>query len=483
MNEPTLKLIAAELSDRLTGQKFGKIFALAKLRFAIDFRLRDGSYLFLGFEPNSPRLYLITRTIKELEKQSLPDSSFVSFARKQLANSVVEEIRKVEDERILKFYLAARSELGERQKYILVAQLTGHSSNLFLLDSDEMILETLRKSSVPGQNKGNRYSEPIRESKTPVTQWTSFPQNDFATLSEALDSHYQEVESGQNFEFIARKARTSLQREIKKRKRLRDNLEQDLNRHGDAEKWKHFGDLLLANISNAERNGNKIRVTDFFAENAPVIEVEGDENLSLTEIAERFFKRYTKARNAGKEIAKRRRALSNEIESFESKIVILDQAIAENNLEIVESFLDSPETRKTPKTTRNRKASFNGAKKFISTDGFEILVGKRSKDNDYLTFRVANSLDTWLHAADYPGSHVVIRNPNRKEIPRQTLVEAAGLAAFYSKARKEAKVAVNYTQKKFVNKPRKAAPGLVSLASFKTVLVRPEILAQEKKAG
>jgi len=88
---------------------------------------------------------------------------------------------------------------------------------------------------------------------------------------------------------------------------------------------------------------------------------------------------------------------------------------------------------------------------------------------------VARSLDLWLHAADYPGSHVVVKNPNRKDVPHQTLLEAAQLAAFYSDAREQTKAAVNYTQKKFVNKPRGAAPGLVRLASFKTILVVPHV--------
>jgi predicted ribosome quality control (RQC) complex YloA/Tae2 family protein len=106
-------------------------------------------------------------------------------------------------------------------------------------------------------------------------------------------------------------------------------------------------------------------------------------------------------------------------------------------------------------------------------------VGKKATDNDYLTFRVARSLDTWMHAADYPGSHVVIRNANRKEIPNRTLIEAAQLAAFYSTGRSQVKAAVHYTLKKFVNKPKRAAPGLVSLSSFKTILVEPKVPAFE----
>jgi predicted ribosome quality control (RQC) complex YloA/Tae2 family protein len=79
-----------------------------------------------------------------------------------------------------------------------------------------------------------------------------------------------------------------------------------------------------------------------------------------------------------------------------------------------------------------------------------------------------------MHAADYPGSHVVVRNPDRREVPPGTLLEAAQLAAFYSQGKAQPKAAVHYTLKKFVNKPKGSAPGLVSLASFKTILVKPE---------
>ena len=102
-------------------------------------------------------------------------------------------------------------------------------------------------------------------------------------------------------------------------------------------------------------------------------------------------------------------------------------------------------------------------------------LGRKARDNDYLTFRLARSLDTWLHAADYPGSHVVIRNAAKREIPPKTLLEAAQLAAFYSQGKSQVKAAVNYTQKKFVNKRKGFAPGLVSLAKFKTILVEPKV--------
>ena len=113
-------------------------------------------------------------------------------------------------------------------------------------------------------------------------------------------------------------------------------------------------------------------------------------------------------------------------------------------------------------------------RRYRSSDGYEILVGRAARDNDRLTFRLARSSDTWMHAADYPGSHVVVRARSRDEqIPHRTIVEAARLAAHFSQAGKDSRVAVNYTQRKFVSKPRGAAPGLVYLSSFRTLMVEP----------
>ena len=480
MNEPTVKNIIAELSDRLIGQKFGKIFVLSKTQLAIDFRLPDGQYLFISAQPNSPRLYLIKRRLKELEKASAAQPSFVSILRKRLAHAIVESIEKIESERVIKFKLAARSELGDREQFTLVIQLTGRSSNLFLLDERDFILDSLRETHGNGQIIATTYSHPTRKVKVDENLRDPFPRGEYQTLSQALDEHYRERDSLEKFRARAKAAKNSIARDLKKKLRLRKALHRDLDNHGDPEKWKHFGDVLLANVSTAKRQGESVLVVDYFDENNPTIEIPADENDSITKTAEKYFKRYTKARNAKKEIAKRLEKLSSEIETLEEKKTRLLEAIDVGDSDKIDSFIGIKRKSDSGKDSKKKEVSFSGAKKYVSSDGFEILVGKRSKDNDYLTFRIAKSLDTWLHAADYPGSHVVVRNPNRKEIPQKTLFEAAQLAAFYSKAKKEAKVGVHYTQKKFVNKPKGAAPGLVSLASFKTILVEPKVAVKRK---
>ena len=475
MNNATLEKICEELADRLNGQKFGRIFPLSRLQAAIDFRLPDSQYLFVGVEPTSPRIYLIKRRLRDLEKQSINPPPFALFLRKRLANAVLQNIEKFAGERILRFAFAAQTEIGEAETYSLIVQLTGRSANLFLLDERDFILDSLRENFGEGQEIASKFAPPFREAETRKNGEEIFPHDEFPTLSEAMDFHYQAIEAEKRFQSRAKSAESRLNQEIKKREKLLRKLNQDLQNHGDAEKWKRFGDLLLANLSTAVREGETILVVDYFDENLSTIEIQAEENLSLTEAAEKFFKRYTKARNAGQEISKRLEILQSEISDLKSQKERLAEAVEEKDEAYLDEFFAEKAEPKRAKSREKDPDTFSGARRYVSSEGFEILVGKGSKDNDYLTFRVAKSLDLWLHAADYPGSHVIVKNPNRAEIPQKTLIEAAQLAAFYSRARGEAKAAVHYTQKKFVNKPKGAVAGLVSLASFKTILVEPKI--------
>jgi predicted ribosome quality control (RQC) complex YloA/Tae2 family protein len=116
----------------------------------------------------------------------------------------------------------------------------------------------------------------------------------------------------------------------------------------------------------------------------------------------------------------------------------------------------------------------------IVVNGFEVLVGRGDEDNDYLTFEVAEPHDLWLHVAGgTPGSHVVIRNPDKGEVPRDVVEVAAAAAAWYSKARGAPKVEVHVCRASDVSKPRGAPTGLVELARWKSVRVKPALPAAQ----
>jgi predicted ribosome quality control (RQC) complex YloA/Tae2 family protein len=472
LNEKTINAIIAELSPELKGRLFGKIFQLAKFQFAIDFRLSDGKYLFIAFDAQNPRIYLIKRRLRDLEKQSKYIGNFAQLLRKRISGFTLENIEKIENERIIKFHLFGKNEIGVSEKYNLVGQFTGRSANLILLDEKSFVIDALKDLQI-----GTKYEVPKSLDSRLSTLDSTFEKGEFETLSEALDIYYQQFNEENLFQQKAKSLQQKLKSEITKREKLIKKLNQDLQNHGNAEDWKKLGDLLLANLANAVRIEDTVLVTDYFDDNLPTLEIEIDKNLSLTEASEKFFKRYTKARNANVEISKRLEKLQSEIEDFKRQEIELQEAINEKDLS---AYFTETVTNKGNKVQKTDEIS-KYARRYNSSDNLEILVGRNSKHNDFLTFKIAKSFDLWLHAAEYAGSHVIIRNPNKLEIPTKTLIEAAELAAYFSQGKKQVKAAVHYTLRKFVHKPKGAVAGLVNLTSFKTILVEPNESLEKTK--
>lgn len=469
------KLVKEELASVLTGQRMGRVFQLSRFELVMDLRLSDSRYLFASIEPSAPRTYLIRRRFREIERSAVSPSPFTAQLQRTLAGACVSAVESVKGERVL----ILRFEHGEGgDADALVIQIAGRSSNMFVL-ADDMVVAAARPSESAGQRPGDRYHPPPRpdgfaEQQTDPAE-TAIPKE--SNISEYLDREYKEKEDERRFASLAAAARNSIRSETKKLTRLISNLKKDLAEHGEPEKWKRYGDLLLANTAAPDRSGAAVRVTDLFDEAMPTIEIEIDETDSIAEAAEKYFRRYTRSRNARSELLTRIETAERRMEKLEARAIAIEEAISRLDLETLTEAAGrtKPLAGRKEKPSKKQPQTSSFARSFTSTDGFEILVGKKAADNDYLTFRAARSLDTWMHAADYPGSHVVIRNPGRKEVPHQTLIEAAQLAGFYSQAKGHPKAAVNYTQKKFVNKPRGAAPGKVSLSRFKTILVEPGI--------
>jgi predicted ribosome quality control (RQC) complex YloA/Tae2 family protein len=473
VNDQTIKAIVEEIAPALAGRVMGKVFQPSRLTLAIDFRPGDGRYLFISVEPAQPRIYMIERRVRELEKQALTSSQFALVLRKQLGGARLTSIVKEEADRIVRFFFNGSDEIGNSFERTLVAQLTGKAANFLLLDEQGFIIDTLRPPRGEGQEIGHLYQPPPLHLKDTPAQ-VSLDKGSFSTLSEAADEHYRRLEAARLFDSQAATARARLQKEIAQREKLRAHLDEDMEAHGNADEHKRIGDLLLANIGSAKRQGNKVTLTDYFAENIPLIELELDENTTLQEEAARRFNRYTKARRAVQEISQRRAALEKELEMLHARQSELESIINTRDETALESFWGEakPQTR-SAKSRQKTSDSVQGARRYRSSDGYEILVGRAARDNDHLTFRIARPYDLWLHAADYPGSHVIIRNPTRADIPHRTIIEAAQLAAAFSQARRDAKVDVHYTQRKFLSKPKGAAPGLVRMSSFRSITVEP----------
>lgn len=475
MNQETLKQIVAELNELLPGRFVGRVFQLSSLSLAIDFGLKEHGYLFLSVEPAEPRLYLIQRTARELEKASMPPSPFVQTLRATLGGGSLVSLKDDANERVVRFSFEVTNDLGETDQRTLVAQLTGRSANLFLLNASGEIRQAWRNPQGEGQQPGELYRPPNVQAKGVSTSTkVSVPgPRGSETLSEALDKHYRDLAVEHEFDNRAANLLARLRKEITRRTKLQANLRSDLAAHGNPDEHKRLGDLLLANIGNAERAGSKVSLTDYFADDSPTMEVEVDENISLADAAGQSFSRYTKAKRAVAEIDARLAQLDRELAELSRKRERLEIAIASREPQALTEFEETKTRSAAVGKKQKASTSFPGMRRYQTSDGYEVLVGRTARDNDQLTFRVARPNDLWLHAADYPGSHVVVRNATRKEIPQRTIIEAAQLAAKFSQAGTDSKVTIHYTPRKFLTKPKGAAPGLVRMSSFKTINVAP----------
>jgi predicted ribosome quality control (RQC) complex YloA/Tae2 family protein len=473
VNDQTIKAIVEEIAPVLTGRTMGKIFQLSRVALAIDFRPGDGRYLFISVEPSRPGIYMIVRRVRDLEKKSLAQSPFVQVLRKHLSGAKLISLTKDEADRIVRFSFKAHDEVGSIYARNLVAQLTGKAANLLLLDERGFIIDTLRPPKGGGQETGEHYQPPPPHIKSlPAT--APLERGQSGTLSEEADNYYRQLEARRAFELRAANARARLRKEIAQREKLQRHLDSDLKAHGDAVEHKRIGDLLITNIGTAERHGKIVKLTDYYADDTPLIELEVDENSTLQEEAARRFSRYTKARRASQEIALRLTSIEKELETLRVRQAELERIIQSGDEDALESFTGVAKTETGRKGAGKKSvAVVPGARRYRSSDGYEILVGRAARDNDQLTFRVARPHDLWLHAADYPGSHVIVRNPTRADVPHRTIIEAAQLAAAFSQAKRDAKVNVHYTQRKFLSKPKGAAPGLVRMSSFRTITVEP----------
>jgi predicted ribosome quality control (RQC) complex YloA/Tae2 family protein len=462
LNTDQIHAVTQELRATLTGRFFGKIFQLTPLSFAFDFGLR-GDFLYVSVEPASPRLYLIHRRLRDLEKQSVPHGPFAQLMRSTLSGASLTQISKDPLDRIVRFTFHNDGVFRR-----LVVQLTGRTADLFLLDELNRITAVLREQ---GKTRlGDVYLPPPRPLKEPSEAFTL----GVGPPSAQLDAYFVSIDATKEFDAQAKTLRSKLTDAIRRQRTLRANLQQDLVRHGDPEEHKRTGDLLLANIATATRDGNKVRITDYYAEGAPMIEIEVDENRTLQDEAAARFRQYTKARHAAAEIADRLQQIDHEIAGLERRLQELDAIIQSRDEDSLQSFeKPAPAPKVTPKKA-GKQEKIPGVRRYLSTDGYEILVGRAARDNDHLTFRVAQPNDLWMHAGDYPGSHVVVRNPTRKEIPHRTVIEAAQLAGRFSQASDDAKVVIHYTERKFLSKPKGAAPGLVRMSRFRSITVEPK---------
>ena len=253
----------------------------------------------------------------------------------------------------------------------------------------------------------------------------------------------------------------------------------------DKETLRLCGELLTANIHSIPKNARSVSLLNYYSQDNEYIEIPLDENLSPLENAQMYFRRYSKAKSAFANAEKQLEESLKEYEYLEGVLHYLEncttiQEIDEIRQELAEQGLITVKRRPGGKKEVKSSAPLY----FVSSEGFDILVGKNNRQNEFLTTKYAAANHIWLHARNIPGSHVIIKG-RWEEVPDTTLLEAAILASYHSKARFSSNVPVDYTQVKNVRKPPGAKPGMVIYDNYRTIIVTPDegIVNRLKQAG
>jgi predicted ribosome quality control (RQC) complex YloA/Tae2 family protein len=297
------------------------------------------------------------------------------------------------------------------------------------------------------------------------------------SISAVLDTFYSQKDTVERLRQKKSDINRTLHNSIDRCNKKISLHQQKLREVSDREKLRLYGELITANIYNIPKGSKSVSLQNYYSENWDTIEIPLDSNLSSQQNAQKYFKKYTKAKSTYINANKQLKESWQELNYLEGVSNMLEncstlQEIDEIRQELIDQGYLKSRKKRAGKTSANKKGNFSTPLHFVSSDGLDIYVGKNNKQNDTLTLKTASSKDIWLHTRNIPGSHVIIRN-NGQTIPERTILEAAMLAAYYSKAGSSSNVPVDYTEVKNVKKPRGAKPGMVIYENFKTVIADP----------
>ena len=280
----------------------------------------------------------------------------------------------------------------------------------------------------------------------------------YDSISRCLIAYYHEKEVRtrihQKSTDIRRIVTTHLERSYKKldiqEKQLKDTEKRD--------KYRVYGELINTYGYGIEAGAKQFNALNYYTNEEITIPL--DNTLTPIENANKYFARYNKLKRTYEAGTRLIAEIKDEIMYLESIINALDIATTENDLNNIKEELAVTGYIKKSGKSKNKGNSHNKPMHYISSDGFDMYVGKNNIQNDELTFKFATGGDWWFHAKQMPGSHVIVKSDGR-ELPDKTYEDAAALAAYYSKGRDLEKVEVDYVLKKEVKKPAGAKPGFV----------------------
>ncbi|OQB06497.1 MAG: hypothetical protein BWY18_00738 [Candidatus Cloacimonetes bacterium ADurb.Bin211] len=404
----------------------------------------------------------------------------------QLIHSTLIKVSLDDNDRIMRFEFAQTDIYLQEKTYILIAEFILPKPNVILTEKNDelIIIDALKKYSY--KDNPQRQILPKLPYQKPETAFKPY-QKDLAfplvltsletgepiqcdTVNEYLKNHFLYVLSLKEA-LEHRKAIISYwEKELKKAQQKLYKQKEELEQANKCEYWRICAEILKVNLSNIQRGQTVLKAINYFDPELSTIEIELLSDKTPQENMLDYLKKYKKAKR-GKEV------IEHNLKETEKKIKQLENIVQKaRNGELDEL----PQKEKLHQLSHK----LDMAEKLLRLridDRFEIVIGRKASENDFITTQLARPYDWWFHSRLYHGSHILLRCLQKTNPPEELIHICCSLAAWYSKARFSQNVPVDYTQIRYVRKPHKSKPGFVTYTNHKTAFVQPMDLRTAKK--
>lgn len=449
---------------------------------------------------------------------------FCMLLRKYLGSSRIAKINQPDYERILEFYIETYNELGDKIYLCLAFELMGKHSNVVLYNSDTDVIlgcahnvgaEKSREREMYG---GIPYIYPPKQNKVDIKNYygeidySCLPKDfywfsksfadkcigktlsdlknfvslsnispciskdfkDYSLFSELLeapilynsvndmiDDYYSFYIAKDKFQVLKNHYKSVVSQKLKKVVKSLKQMEYRLLQASDFDKYRLWGDLIMANIYNLKDYSENALVYDY--ENDKQINIVLDKMLTLKENAKKFYKQYNKEKTSNVKLQEFVEVGIQKKNLLES--VLYSVEISENMSDLLE-LTDEVEEGKSS-VNKNQKSALEPLRIDLENET-RIYIGKNNKQNDYIVSKLSDDEDLWFHTKDCAGSHVLLKTQN---VTDELILKCANFAKKYSSASNSSKIGVIYTKRKYLRKPPKANLGYVTYKNEKEIVI------------
>ena len=424
--------------------------------------------LLVSLSPGACRLHETFRAVPKSEKPL----RFAQFLSSKIVNGWITEAAQIGDNRIVRLTVKRtintddEKDSSETAIYKLYIRLWSNAANFIVTDENGVVLDAMRRLPKRGEVTGGSYLPENIETKNdkPVREFEIRDLPGEGSFNKKVDEFYAAQGGTLSLEALREQARKTCEGSMGRISAALERLREKEASFADSHRLKTYGDIILSNIANI-KTGDKWLETEYEGEN---IRIELEPRVNPSAQAQKYYDKYRKAKNGLADVQREIESGERELKEVTER---LERLLGETNPLILAKLLKTGVS--APKAASGKKEKARPGLAFKRGDWL-ILVGRDASENDELLRRHVKGNDMWLHARDYHGSYVFIKQRAGKSVPLEILLDAGNLAIFYSKGRNNGEGDLFYTQVKYLRRAKNGPKGLVIPTQEKNLHVKVE---------